>query len=103
MLRPARCIGGTMRALPLCAMVAVPKSLKRHRRSPSSLYSRLFAVALCLSVATSTVAADRVAATVGTIFLLDPVSSAPWRGAFEQGLRDLGYIEGRNLTLVPRY
>src|SRR4029079_11505908 len=31
------------------------------------------------------------------------VSSAPWHGAFVQGLRDLGCIEGSNLTLLARY
>jgi putative ABC transport system substrate-binding protein len=54
-------------------------------------------------MATSTVAGDRLRAKVGTIFLGDPVSSAPWHEAFQQGLRDLGYIEGTNLTLLPRY
>jgi putative ABC transport system substrate-binding protein len=61
----------------------------------------LFA-AVCLSVATSAVG-DDPRAKIGTIFLRDPDSSAPWREAFQQGLRDLGYVEGRNLTLVSRY
>jgi putative tryptophan/tyrosine transport system substrate-binding protein len=93
-----------MRALlALCAVVTVAKNLRKSQTRLFKLSVRPFAAALCLTVATSTVADDRLRPKIGTIFLLDPASSAPWREAFQQGLQDLGYIEGRNVALLPRY
>jgi putative ABC transport system substrate-binding protein len=104
MLALDRRIGGDMTdLLPLRTLVAATRDLTRRLRNLLKSCSRLLAVALCFSAATCIAAADPLRAKVGTIFLRDPVSSAPWSEAFRQGLRDLGYIEGSNLALLPRY
>ena len=38
---------------------------------------------------------------LGNVPLTDPEGSRNW-GAFIQGLRDLGYVEGRNITIEHR-
>jgi hypothetical protein len=46
------------------------------------------------------------AGKVYRIGLLSPYSSAEsvsWHRAFRRGLRDLGWIEGQNITIEPRY
>src|SRR6185436_9209714 len=104
MLRPVSRMGQIMTALlAFCTLLTGTESLCKRPRHPLHVCSGLLVVALCLGVATLAVADDRPRAKVGTIFLQDPVSSAPWHGAFVQGLRDLGCIEGSNLTLLARY
>jgi len=40
---------------------------------------------------------------VGYLALGSPTSSARYEGVLRQGLRELGYVEGQNMTLDPRY
>ncbi len=40
---------------------------------------------------------------IGQVFASNPVSTRPFDEAFRQGLRDLGYVDGKNVTILPRY
>ena len=40
---------------------------------------------------------------IGELWFPEPDIVAPWRDAFRQGLTELGYVNGRNVTLVSRY
>lgn len=46
---------------------------------------------------------DRKLPTIGLAIPIDSTSDAPFNKAFRDGLRDLGWIDGRNVTLIPRY
>jgi len=53
-----------------------------------------------------TIAAAQQPAKVPRIGLLSPFSpsaTAPWHEAFRQGLRDLGWVEGKNISIEYRY
>jgi putative ABC transport system substrate-binding protein len=41
--------------------------------------------------------------TIGLAIPVDPATDAPFQGAFREGLRDLGYVDGENVRLIPRY
>jgi putative ABC transport system substrate-binding protein len=41
--------------------------------------------------------------TIGFAVPVDPATDAPFQEAFRSGLRDLGWIDGKNLTIVVRY
>jgi putative ABC transport system substrate-binding protein len=68
-----------------------------------------FAVAIMLVLALALLAAPLAASAeqvfrigiLGNVPLTDPEGSRNW-GAFIQGLRDLGYVEGRNITIEHR-
>ena len=40
---------------------------------------------------------------IGEILFTTPSNAAPWDKAFRSGLHDLGYIEGKNVSIVARY
>ena len=40
---------------------------------------------------------------IGYLFANFPTTSPARRGAFRQGLRDLGYVEGKNIVIEYRY
>ena len=42
-------------------------------------------------------------ATIGILWVDDATASAPYLGAFKEGLRDLGWIEGRTIRIVERF
>jgi putative ABC transport system substrate-binding protein len=44
-----------------------------------------------------------VTARIGEVWLADEAHAAPFHDAFAEGLRELGYVEGKNLTLFTRY
>lgn len=41
--------------------------------------------------------------TIGMVIPVDPSADAPFQKAFREGLRDLGYVDGQNVTIVARY
>jgi len=41
--------------------------------------------------------------TIGLAVPIDAASDAPYQKAFRDGLRDLGYVEGKNVTFIARY
>lgn len=41
--------------------------------------------------------------TIGLAIPVDSATDAPFQKAFRDGLRDLGYVDGRNVTLIVRY
>ena len=41
--------------------------------------------------------------TVGVLWTSDPSTAAPYLDAFKEGLRDLGWIDGRTIQMVVRY
>jgi putative ABC transport system substrate-binding protein len=45
---------------------------------------------------------DRKVARIGQLYS-DPSTAKPYDEAFRDGLRSLGYVEGKNVVLVPRY
>ncbi len=45
---------------------------------------------------------DRVA-RIGLLSSFSPSDTAAWYEAFRQGLRDLGWVEGKNLNVEYRY
>ena len=40
---------------------------------------------------------------IGQVFGASPAVARPVDEAFRQGLRDLGYLDGKNVTILPRY
>ena len=40
---------------------------------------------------------------IGEVWFVDPATSQPWDSVFQDGLRDLGYVEGKNITIIRRY
>src|SRR5262245_30098125 len=62
-------------------------------------------VALSLTIALFAAEAQQPprVARVGWMSLATPTAPAPNFDVFRQGLRDLGYVEGQNLVLEPRY
>jgi putative ABC transport system substrate-binding protein len=66
--------------------------------------TRAIALALVLSAAPPA-SADQNAKvpTIGLAIPVDPGSDAPYQKAFRDGLRELGYVEGKNIRFVVRY
>ncbi len=65
----------------------------------------VFALAVVSAILSSTAFADdnRKLPKIGELWFADSEIAAPWRDAFRQGLSELGYVDGRNATLVTRY
>ena len=64
------------------------------------------AVVLVLSFIAPLAAEAQQARNIPRIGILYPGTPAPYStslGAFRQGLRELGYVEGQNILLEPRY
>jgi len=41
--------------------------------------------------------------TIGLFFFVDSSIAKPYEEAARAGMRDLGYVDGRNVTILPRY
>jgi putative tryptophan/tyrosine transport system substrate-binding protein len=72
---------------------------RKRRAISSKLFSCLLATVLLATV--SIVEAQQM--KVPRIGYLVPTSSSPYIEAFRQGLRDLGYTEGKNILIEYRY
>ena len=67
---------------------------------------RLAANALALLLLTAPLTTDAQPAKIPRIGLLSafsPSDTATWHQAFRQGLRDLGWVEGKNVSIEYRY
>src|SRR5262245_42024401 len=68
---------------------------------------KITVLSLCVVLLAATVPAraQQVAkvAQVGLLLAVSPSSAAARTEAFRQGLRDLGYVEGKNIVLESRY
>jgi putative tryptophan/tyrosine transport system substrate-binding protein len=47
--------------------------------------------------------ADRNLPKLGILWTADPLTAAPYLNAFKEGLRELGWVDGRTVTLIERY
>jgi putative ABC transport system substrate-binding protein len=69
------------------------------RHKAALLLAGLFAVTCCLASA----AQERKLPVVGQLYYTTPILAKSWDDAFREGLREQGYVDGRNVTLVPFY
>ena len=69
----------------------------------SKLVRLIFVILLATGAHLTCAQEDRKLPTVGLAIPIDSTSDAPFNKAFRQGLRDLGWIDGRNIVLVARY
>ena len=66
--------------------------------------TRVIAAAVVLSVAyLASADENRKLPTIGLAVPVDPGSDAPYQNAFREGLRELGYVDGKNVRLIVRY
>lgn len=72
------------------------------------MYFRRWSVSIALIIfaaglATSAGADRTAAARIGEVWVQTEAAAGPYHQAFADGLRELGYVEGRNLMLLTRY
>ncbi|MGH8613848.1 MAG: ABC transporter substrate-binding protein [Gammaproteobacteria bacterium] len=69
-----------------------------------SFFAAVIAVT-AVTVVRSLAAADQsqTLPTIGEVWLSEPVIASPYIQAFRNGLHDLGYVEGRTVTIVSRF
>ena len=77
------------------------------RREEKKMKRRIFAVALCTVLFALCVSAHAQQPTkiprIGLLFTATPSAAAARIEAFRQGLRELGYVEGKNILIEQRY
>jgi len=77
------------------------------RREEKKVQRRIFAVALCTVLFALCVSAHAQQPTkiprIGLLFTATPSAAAARIEAFRQGLRELGYVEGKNILIEQRY
>jgi len=67
-------------------------------------FTRIALTALVLSaVQISSADENRRLPSIGLAIPVDPGSDAPYQQAFRDGLRDLGWVDGKNVNLLVRY
>ncbi len=69
----------------------------------SVISRRRFVVASLAALALPRAGVAQPAARIGVLSPFSAVVAAPWHQAFRQGLRELGWIEGQNVTIEYRY
>ncbi len=69
---------------------------------PAAIALILAFVGLVLPLSPAT-AAQSALPSVGELYFGNPTSAAYYRNAFREGLRELSYVEGRNIRLITRY
>ena len=60
-------------------------------------------LSICLAIATMEAQAATRVPRIGLLMGGTPSSTAPLSDAFRQGLRDLGYVEGQNISIERRF
>ena len=77
------------------------------RREEKKVQRRIFAVALCTVLFALCVSAHAQQPSkiprIGLLFTATPSAAAARIEAFRQGLRELGYVEGKNILIEQRY
>ena len=63
----------------------------------------LLAVLVLSAVHFASADENRRLPAIGLAIPVDPGSDAPYQNAFRDGLRELGYVDGKNVTLIVRY
>ena len=83
------------------------KSPSDNRKSKiqSRKWVGIFAIAFTFTIGGAVVQAQqpKKIARIGYLSVLSSTSDATRLEAFRQGLRELGYVEGQNLAVEPRY
>src|SRR5437870_13606007 len=77
-----------------------------HRRDDPRMNRRTFLTSIGVDLLAAPLVARAQSAKIARIGYLSPLSAsadATHSEAFRQGLRDLGYIEGRNVAIEARY
>jgi putative tryptophan/tyrosine transport system substrate-binding protein len=83
------------------------KKGSKHEAKNDRKKTRVLGLAFCVTtfVYCSSAAAQNVNPTsrVGYLSVLSPSSDSARMEAFRRGLRELGYVEGQNISIEPRY
>jgi putative tryptophan/tyrosine transport system substrate-binding protein len=66
------------------------------------IYSLLIA-AMAMGAALTAADEGRKLPTIGHAIPVDPATDAPYRKAFNDGMRELGYVDGKNITSIARF
>jgi putative ABC transport system substrate-binding protein len=78
----------------------------RKRRTEKSLWAGLFTIVVALMACQATTEAQQPAkkiARIGLLIASSPSPASPRVEAFRHGLRELGYVEGKNIVIDYRY
>jgi putative ABC transport system substrate-binding protein len=79
------------------------ENLKSKIENPK--WVEIFAIALTFAFGGAVAQAEQPAkvARIGFLSPVSPSATALWHQAFRQGLRDLGWVEGKNISIEYRY
>src|SRR5262245_29080525 len=91
-----------MRAMPILAgrLTGVRKSLGDAWRSTGAL---VLAVGIAVTPLAPEAPQAATSARIGFLWTSSATGVASYRSAFTRGLREIGYTEGRNITVEHRY
>jgi putative ABC transport system substrate-binding protein len=67
------------------------------------LVNVLLIVASCIASSLAGGEDSKNLPTIGLAIPVDPETDRPYQTAFREGLRDLGYVDGKNVRLIVRY
>jgi len=68
-----------------------------------SLSATIALILMATILAATAGAAFAAPARIGFLWVQDEAATAPYHQGWVEGLRELGYIDGKNVVLVPRY